>query len=90
VGRCTASGSAYLTAEAAVRVLVFPHKNSKHRHASSSAQEARLKRWLEVATLTGVYGGLLMPLVYARIVIFPYVYLKMLYFQILIGLAFTA
>jgi O-antigen ligase/tetratricopeptide (TPR) repeat protein len=41
-------------------------------------------------TLVGVYGGLLMPLVYAPIVTFPFIFSKMLYFQILIGLTFPA
>ena len=47
-------------------------------------------RRLELVTLIGVYGGLLLPLVYARIVIYPFVYLKLLYFQILVGLSFPA
>jgi O-antigen ligase len=33
---------------------------------------------------------LLLPLVYARIVVYPFVYLKLLYFQILVGLSFPA
>lgn len=90
MGQCEAIGRAYLTAEPAVRVLVARRKNSKHQTPSTRDQQARVARLLEVITLVGVYGGLLMPLVYARIVIFPFVYLKMLYFQILIGLTFPA
>ncbi|HMA97250.1 MAG TPA: O-antigen ligase family protein, partial [Polyangiaceae bacterium] len=64
---------------------------SRPRNVVKAADRAaRMTRWLEIATLVGVYGGLLMPLVFARIVIYPYVYLKMLYFQLLIGLTFPA
>jgi O-antigen ligase/tetratricopeptide (TPR) repeat protein len=47
-------------------------------------------RILEVITLIGIYGGLLMPLVVAPIVTFPFIFSKMLYFQILVGLTFPA
>ncbi len=40
--------------------------------------------------LVGVYGGLLMPLVFLPIVIFPFVFSKLVAFQILIGLTFPA
>ncbi len=56
----------------------------------SLAQEARVTRALELITLIGIYGGILMPLVYARIVIYPFIFLKMLYFQILVGSTFAA
>lgn len=38
----------------------------------------------------GVYGGLLMPLVFIPVVIFPFVFSKLLAFQILVGLTFPA
>ncbi len=46
--------------------------------------------WLRAITLVGVYGGLLMPLVFIPIVIFPFVFSKLIAFQILIGLTFPA
>ncbi|HWA77150.1 MAG TPA: O-antigen ligase family protein [Polyangiaceae bacterium] len=67
----------------------------QEKDSSAAAQEAatsqgRSTRWLLIITLIGVYGGLLMPLVYARVVVFPFVYLKLLYFQIVVGLSFPA
>lgn len=53
-------------------------------------REAQTTRLLEILTRVGVYGGLLMPLVYARVVSYPFVFLKMLYFQILVGVTFPA
>ncbi|MFH1620598.1 MAG: O-antigen ligase family protein [Patescibacteria group bacterium] len=47
-------------------------------------------KWLKVITYIGIYGGLLMPLVFVPKVIFPFVFSKLLYFQILIGLTFPA
>src|SRR5690242_9041822 len=41
-------------------------------------------------SLIGIYGGLLVPLMFIPIVIFPFVFSKMIYFQILIGLTFPA
>lgn len=38
----------------------------------------------------GIYGGLLMPLVFIPVVIFPFVFSKLIVFQILIGLTFPA
>jgi O-antigen ligase/tetratricopeptide (TPR) repeat protein len=38
----------------------------------------------------GIYGGLLMPLVFIPVVIFPFVFSKLIFFQILIGLTFPA
>lgn len=46
--------------------------------------------WLRIMALAGVYGGLLMPLVFIPIVIFPFVFSKLIAFQILIGLTFPA
>ncbi|MBU2566887.1 hypothetical protein KKG46_05015, partial [Patescibacteria group bacterium] len=45
---------------------------------------------LKTIVYIGVYGGLLMPLVFIPIVIFPFVFSKLIYFQILIGLTFPA
>lgn len=41
-------------------------------------------------TLIGVYGGLLMPLAFFPVVIFPFVFSKLLFLQMLIGLTFPA
>ncbi|MCW1892541.1 MAG: O-antigen ligase family protein [Candidatus Uhrbacteria bacterium] len=41
-------------------------------------------------TYVGVYGGLLMPLVFIPVVIFPFVFSKLVCFQILIGVTFPA
>lgn len=38
----------------------------------------------------GVYGGLLMPVVFLPYVIFPFVFSKLIFFQILVGLTFPA
>lgn len=46
--------------------------------------------WLTAITYTGIYGGLLMPLMFIPIVIFPFVFSKLIFFQILISLTFPA
>ncbi len=46
--------------------------------------------WLKALALIGVYGGLLMPVVFIPVVIFPFVFSKLIYFQVLIGLTFPA
>ena len=38
----------------------------------------------------GIYGGLLMPLVFIPVVIFPFVFSKLVFLQILVGLTFPA
>jgi tetratricopeptide (TPR) repeat protein len=62
----------------------------KARERYRAVRDAQITRRLEVITRIGVYGGLLVPLVYAGIVTYPFVYLKMLYLQILVGLTFPA
>ncbi len=47
-------------------------------------------RALKAITLIGVYGGLLMPLAFFPVVIFPFVFSKLIFFQVLIGLTFPA
>ncbi len=47
-------------------------------------------RILKGITYIGVYGGLLMPLIFIPVVIFPFVFSKLIFFQILIGLTFPA
>lgn len=64
-----------------------PRKGGTKRRAGLSA---RTERFLKLVTLAGVYGGLLMPLVYTRVVAYPYIFPKMLGFQILVGLTFSA
>lgn len=71
-------------------MLVERENDTKGSVQGAAMTEQPPTRWLHVITLIGVYGGLLMPLVYARIVIFPFVYLKLLYFQIAVGLALPA
>ncbi len=46
--------------------------------------------WLKVITSLGIYGGLLMPMVFLPSVIFPFVFSKLIALQILIGLTFPA
>lgn len=38
----------------------------------------------------GIYGGLLLPLMFIPVVIFPFVFSKLIYFQIIVGLTFPA
>ena len=45
---------------------------------------------LKTIVYIGIYGGLLMPLMFVPVVIFPFVFSKLIYFQILIGLTFPA
>lgn len=47
-------------------------------------------KWLKGIVYVGMYGGLLLPLVFVPKVIFPFVFSKLLFFQILIGLTFPA
>src|SRR3989344_229053 len=46
--------------------------------------------FFKVISYLGVYGGLLMPLVFIPIVIFPFVFSKLIAFKILIGITFPA
>ncbi|MEI7512143.1 MAG: O-antigen ligase family protein [Candidatus Uhrbacteria bacterium] len=41
-------------------------------------------------SLVGIYGGLLVPLMFIPVVIFPFVFSKIIFFQMLIGLTFPA
>ncbi len=52
--------------------------------------EAFIARFLKRVVLVGVYGGLFMPLIFIPSVIFPFVFSKIILFQILIGLTFPA
>ncbi len=45
---------------------------------------------LKAIVFAGIYGGLLMPLVFIPVVIFPFVFSKLIFFQILIGVTFPA
>ncbi|MBU1629464.1 O-antigen ligase family protein, partial [Patescibacteria group bacterium] len=47
-------------------------------------------RWLKAISYIGIYGGLLMPLFFWPVVIFPFVFSKLIFFQFLIGLTFPA
>lgn len=53
-------------------------------------QRKTVVQWLKGVTWVGIYGGLLMPLVFLPIIIFPFVFSKLLAFQVLIGLTFPA
>jgi O-antigen ligase/Tfp pilus assembly protein PilF len=46
--------------------------------------------WLRAVTFLGIYAGLLMPLVFVPVVIFPFVFSKLIFLQVLIGLTFPA
>jgi O-antigen ligase/tetratricopeptide (TPR) repeat protein len=45
---------------------------------------------LKIIVFIGIYGGLLMPLMFIPVVIFPFVFSKLIFFQVLIGLTFPA
>jgi hypothetical protein len=45
---------------------------------------------LKGIAMVGIYGGLLMPAMFLPVVIFPFVFSKLVYFQILIALTFPA
>jgi len=45
---------------------------------------------LKAIVYAGIYGGLLMPLMFVPVVIFPFVFSKLIFFQILVGLTFPA
>ncbi len=60
------------------------------RSAPSPMKRIDTVRWLKFVTLAGIYGGLLMPLMFIPIVIFPFVFSKLVFFQVLIGLTFPA
>src|SRR5262245_33510273 len=47
-------------------------------------------RWLKAISYLGIYGGLLRPVMFVRVVIFAFVFSKLIFFQILIGLTFPA
>jgi O-antigen ligase/tetratricopeptide (TPR) repeat protein len=47
-------------------------------------------RFFKAISYIGVYGGLLMPLVFIPVVIFPFVFSKLIAFQILVGITFPA
>ncbi|MFA5185806.1 MAG: O-antigen ligase family protein [Patescibacteria group bacterium] len=47
-------------------------------------------KWLKAIVYVGIYGGLLVPLMFVPVVIFPFVFSKLIFFQILIGLTFPA
>ena len=53
-------------------------------------QKATAIKVLKAITYVGVYGGLLMPVFFWPAVIFPFVYSKLSFFQVLIGLTFPA
>ena len=47
-------------------------------------------KWLKAIVYIGIYGGLLMPLVFIPVVIFPFVFSKLIFFQVVVGLTFPA
>jgi O-antigen ligase len=50
----------------------------------------RFLTFFKAISYIGVYGGLLMPLVFIPVVIFPFVFSKLIAFQVLIGLVFPS
>ncbi len=53
-------------------------------------QREQAIKFLKIITFIGIYGGLLMPLMFIPVVIFPFVFSKLIFFQVLIGLTFPA
>lgn len=51
------------------------------------SQALRFFKWI---AMIGIYGGLLVPLMFIPTVIFPFVFSKLIYFQVLVGLTFPA
>jgi len=47
-------------------------------------------KFFKAISLLGIYGGLLLPLIFIPVVIFPFVFSKLIFFQVLIGLTFPA
>lgn len=47
-------------------------------------------KFFKAISLLGIYGGLLMPLVFIPVVIFPFVFSKLIFFQVLVGMTFPA
>jgi O-antigen ligase/tetratricopeptide (TPR) repeat protein len=47
-------------------------------------------KFFKAICLIGIYGGLLLPLVFIPVVIFPFVFSKLIAFQVLIGITFPA
>ncbi|MFA6429332.1 MAG: O-antigen ligase family protein [Patescibacteria group bacterium] len=50
----------------------------------------QLQSILKWVVYAGIYGGLLMPLVFIPVVIFPFVFSKLIVFQVIVGLTFPA
>ena len=80
----------YVSFARAVRIHMDRNRKSNNGSSRGLAHDSRVTRTLELITLAGVYGGLLMPLFFSRLVTFPFIFSKMLYFQILVGLTFPA
>lgn len=47
-------------------------------------------KFFKAICFLGIYGGLLLPLVFIPVVIFPFVFSKLIFFQILVGMTFPA
>ncbi|QQR60703.1 O-antigen ligase family protein [Candidatus Uhrbacteria bacterium] len=47
-------------------------------------------KFFKAICFLGIYGGLLLPLVFIPVVIFPFVFSKLIFFQVLVGLTFPA
>ncbi|MBU1032514.1 O-antigen ligase family protein [Patescibacteria group bacterium] len=53
-------------------------------------KRSQIIRLFKVITYIGIYGGLLMPLIFWPVVIFPFVFSKLAFLQLLIGITFPA
>ncbi|MDF1497656.1 MAG: O-antigen ligase family protein [Patescibacteria group bacterium] len=53
-------------------------------------QRTQAIKILKYIAYAGIYGGLLMPLMFLPVVIFPFVFSKLIFFQVIIGLTFPA
>jgi O-antigen ligase len=64
---------------------------SRPKAHDEKAPPSRTTRLLRAATLAGIYGGLFMPLVFlSGLVVFPFVFLKLLFLQIVVALTLPA
>jgi O-antigen ligase len=64
---------------------------SKPKHGRAKVSDSRTTRLLRTVTLAGIYGGLLMPLVFLTgLVVYPFVFLKLLFLQILVSVTLPA
>lgn len=57
---------------------------------ADSMNRSQAIKFFKAICFLGIYGGLLLPLVFIPVVIFPFVFSKLIFFQVLVGLTFPA